>query len=109
MSIERRTGYWLWTNGPVPRGSGAITLGNLVIVRRSSASPQLLRHELVHVRQFAELGILSFLAKYVTQYFRWRLRGYPHQGAYRRIPQEIEAYWLERHANIDESRGNAVT
>jgi hypothetical protein len=96
MTIERRDGYWLWTNGPVPRGSTAITIGRLVIVRRREISPRLLRHELVHVRQFGNQGFIPFLARYVFSYLRWRLHGYPHRGAYRRIPHEIEAYWLER-------------
>ncbi|MGI9622623.1 MAG: hypothetical protein ACR2PK_07280 [Acidimicrobiales bacterium] len=96
MILEHREGYWLLEGGPVPRGSAGITLGNLVIVRRGAVSERLLRHELVHVSQFRRLGWPRFVARYLTQYVRWRLRGYPHKGAYRRIPQEIEAYWLER-------------
>lgn len=96
MSIERRSGYWLWIGGPVPRGSAGITLGKLVIMRSRGASDRLLRHELIHVRQFADEGAPRFLARYVGHYLRWRARGYPHMGAYRRIPHEIEAYWLER-------------
>lgn len=98
MGIERRSGYWLWVGGPVPRGSAGITLGKLVIMRRRSVSERLLRHELIHVRQFAEEGAPRFLVRYVAHYLRWRARGYPHLGAYRRIPHEIEAYWLERTA-----------
>ena len=101
MSLRKRDGYWLWTGGPVPRGSAGITLGNLVIVRSERVSPRLLRHELVHVAQFRRLGVPAFLAAYSWHYLRWRLRGYPHSGAYRRIPMEIEAYWLERQADAD--------
>jgi hypothetical protein len=80
--------------GPVPRGSSAITLGPVVDVRRRSASDaRLLAHELVHVRQWRDLGVLGFLARYVGSYARWRLRGYGHWAAYRRIPLEIEASW----------------
>ncbi len=96
VGIERRSGYWLWVGGPVPRGSAGITLGRLVIMRRRAVSDRLLRHELIHVRQFSENGAPRFLVTYVGHYLRWRARGYPHSGAYRRIPQEIEAYWLER-------------
>jgi len=87
----------------VPRGSAGITLGRLVIVRQAAISPRLLSHELVHVRQFAELGAVGFVVTYVAHYLRWRLRGYPHRGAYRRIPQEVEAYWLERQLRDRES------
>ena len=59
-------------------------------------SRRLIRHERVHVRQWRDAGLFGFLSTYVASYLRWRLRGYPHAGAYRRIPAEIEAYWLER-------------
>ena len=104
MAIERRDGFWLWTRGPVPPGSSGITLGKLVIVRPSRPSPRLLRHELVHVRQFQQLGAPRFLVSYVFEYLKWRVRGYPHRGAYRRISHEVEAYWLER--NSPPSRGD---
>jgi len=96
VAIERREGYWYWTGGPVPPGSAAITLGRLVIVRHREQSERLLRHELTHVRQYSAMGMIRFLIKYLGHYLHWRLRGYSHSGAYRRIPQEIEAYWLER-------------
>lgn len=96
MPIERRQGYWLWHGGPVPPGSAGITLGTLVIVRRDGASPRLLRHELIHVEQYRRMGVIRFVVSYVSAYLRWRIRGYPHRGAYRRIPHEIEAYWRER-------------
>ena len=106
MGIERRNGYWLWVGGPVPPGNAGITLGRLVILQRRSASHRLLRHELVHVRQFANQGTVRFLVTYVAHYLRWRLRGYPHRGAYRRIPQEVEAYWLERrHEELSAGHG----
>jgi len=81
----------------VPPGSDAITLGGLVIVRRSAAGDgELLRHELVHVRQWRELGVVGFLRQYVGAYARWRLRGYGHRDAYERIPLEVEAVRLAR-------------
>jgi len=108
MGIQRRDGYWLWTNGPVPVGSAAITIGRLVIARRDHISKRLLRHELVHVRQFEQQGFVRFLLEYVANYLRWRLRGYPHRGAYRRIPHEIEAYWLERQHGRHQSHEETV-
>ena len=97
MSIERRDGYWLWVGGPVPRGSSAITIGPVVSVRRASAqSPRLLRHEAQHVRQWREYGVFGFVRRYAGAYLRWRLRGYGHWAAYRRIPFEVEAEWVAR-------------
>jgi hypothetical protein len=66
-------------------------------VRSEAADDELLmRHEEVHVRQWRRLGLVGFLRRYLGAYFRWRLRGYPHWGAYRRIPLEIEADWEAR-------------
>lgn len=74
-----------------------MTLGRLISVRaRHSTDGRLLRHELVHVRQWRELGVAGFLVRYLGFYLRWRLRGYGHDGAYRRIPLEVEAEWLSR-------------
>ena len=92
----------MWIGGPVPRGAAAVTIGPLVSVRRRFATDErLLRHELVHVRQWRSLGIAGFLWRYVGTYLRWRLRGYGHWAAYRRIPLEVEAEWEAR-------RGGAV-
>ncbi len=93
--LSKVDGHWLWVGGPVPPGSGGITLGSLVIVRKSAARgggfAELLAHEQVHVRQFAELGAARFLARYLTSYARFRLRGYGHWQSYSRIPLEVEA------------------
>lgn len=101
-TIERRPGYRLWVGGPVPPGAGAWTLGSLVIVRRRLAgSALLLAHELQHVRQWREQGIVGFLWRYLGSYLSWRGRGYPHGAAYRRIPAEIDAEWrARRHLGI---------
>jgi hypothetical protein len=87
----------VWVGGPVPPGADAVTLGSLVIVRRSCAGDaELLAHEAVHVRQWRSFGVFGFLRRYLGAYLRWRLRGYPHWGAYRRIPLEVEAAWEAR-------------
>lgn len=97
MGLERRRGFWLWVGGPVPPGAAAITIGPVVAVRRDAAgSAHLLRHELEHVRQWRRLGVAVFLWRYLGAYLRWRLRGYPHRAAYRRIPLEVEAEWAAR-------------
>lgn len=95
--IERRPGYRLWVGGPVPPGADAWTLGPLIVVRRAhQGSSLLMAHELEHVRQWREQGVVGFLAAYLGAYARWRLRGYPHAAAYRRIPAEIDAEWRAR-------------
>jgi hypothetical protein len=97
MRIERRTGYVLVEGGPVPRGASAITLGRFVIVRSGHAtSPYLIRHEVVHVRQWRRYGVFGFLRRYLGAYVVWRLRRKGHRGAYLRIPFEVEADWLAR-------------
>ena len=57
---------------------------------------QLARHEAEHVRQWREHGVVGFLVRYLGAYLAWRLRGYPHWAAYRRIPLEVEAEWVAR-------------
>jgi hypothetical protein len=95
--IEQRPGYRLWIGGPVPPGAGGWTLGTLVIVRaRHATSSHLLAHELEHVRQYREQGFARFLARYVTDYLRLRLRGWGHRSAYRRLPAEVSAEWRAR-------------
>jgi hypothetical protein len=97
MPIEHRDGYRLWVGGPVPSGADGITLGSLVIVRAGAQdSPYLLRHELVHVRQWRRHGVIGFSVRYIGSYLLWRLRGKGHHGAYLRIPLEIEADWVAR-------------
>ena len=93
----------MWVGGPVPPGADAITLGSLIIVRRSAAgSEQLLCHERVHVRQWRSFGWFGFLRRYLGSYVHWRLRGYGHWAAYRRIPFEIEAEWTARRQMLGE-------
>jgi hypothetical protein len=96
-------GHRVWVGGPVPRGSDGITLGGWVIVRRSAAGggfDELLRHEQVHVAQFRELGVARFASGYVRSYFGWRLKGYGHWAAYRRIPFEVEARWIAARPSV---------
>lgn len=96
MRLERRDGYWLLI-GPAAPGASATTLGPLILMRpRAVGDERLLRHELEHVRQWREQGIVGFLRRYLSAYLRWRVRGYTHWAAYRRIPLEIEAEWRAR-------------
>jgi uncharacterized protein DUF4157 len=73
-------------------GVGAMTLGRLVLLRRGHADDTaLLAHELVHVRQWRELGAARFLWRYLGAYVRGRTAGLNHQQAYEAIPLEVEA------------------
>jgi Domain of unknown function (DUF4157) len=73
-------------------GVGAMTLGRVILVRRGQAGDEaLLAHELVHVRQWRELGAGRFLWRYLGAYARGRAAGLGHQRAYEAIPLEVEA------------------
>ena len=111
MRVERRDGYVLLVGGPVPRGADAITIGNVISVRRHAvSSTHLLRHELVHVRQWRRYGAFGFGLRYVGDYLRHRLRGRDHMAAYRRIRFEIEADWVARRTllHVRAETGDAV-
>jgi len=83
----------------VPPGASAITIGNVVSIRRGrERSERLLRHELEHVAQYRRFGFLGFLRRYLAAYLGGRLRGYGHRSAYRRIPFEASAEWRARRA-----------
>jgi hypothetical protein len=73
-------------------GVAAMTLGPLILLRRDHADDRaLLAHELVHVRQWRELGPIRFLWRYLGAYVRGRFAGLGHQRAYEAIPLEVEA------------------
>lgn len=96
MRLERHDGYWLLI-GPAAPGASATTLGPLILMRRRAVgNRRLLLHELEHVRQWREHGVTGFARRYLRAYLAWRLRGYPHWAAYRRVPLEIEAEWIAR-------------
>lgn len=110
MRVEKRDGYRVVIGGPVPPQADAITLGKTIVVRtKASEHDGLMRHELVHVRQFSELGPIRFLTRYVGSYLRLRLSGYNHMAAYRRIPLEVEASWLSRTHSRERLEPNAAT
>jgi hypothetical protein len=91
-----RVGYPWWLRPFLHRRTIAITLGRRIFVAEGHASDALIRHELVHVRQAAELGLPRFLWRYVSEYVRNRRRGMPHDAAYRAISFEAEAFLAER-------------
>jgi hypothetical protein len=73
-------------------GVAAMTLGRVILLRRDHRGDDgLLAHELVHVRQWRELGPGRFLWRYLGAYVRGRVAGLGHQQAYQAIPLEVEA------------------
>jgi hypothetical protein len=76
----------------VPPGFVGITVGNRIMLRKGHEHrQQLLAHELVHVRQFHELGIPRFFARYLTEYAKGIVTLRKTHAAYRAISLEVEA------------------
>ncbi|HSJ82592.1 MAG TPA: hypothetical protein VLA91_02100 [Acidimicrobiia bacterium] len=79
------------------RENRAMTLRNTILLDPTLLSAAqgragiLLVHELVHVRQWHDLGVPRFLWRYLTAYLRGRFDGLGHRGAYLGIPLEVEA------------------
>jgi predicted metal-dependent hydrolase len=90
-----RIGYPWWLRPFVFRNVVAITLGRRIYLAREDVGEAVLRHELVHVRQAGELGLVRFLWRYVAEYFRNRRHGMGHDQAYRAISFEAEAFTAE--------------
>ena len=75
-------------------GAGGMTIGTFVFLRSDvdrSGGRELLAHELVHVRQFHELGAVRFLFRYLRDYLVRLRRLRRHRAAYLSIPTEVEA------------------
>lgn len=78
----------------LPPAADGMTIGRFVLMRDGHIEHRastLLAHELVHVRQFAEMGMPRFLAAYFGSYFKNLLKSKNHRQAYLDIPLEIEA------------------
>jgi hypothetical protein len=88
-------GYPWWLRMFVHRRTIAITLGRRIYIAEGHDTDALLRHELVHVRQAGELGLVRFLWRYVVEYVRNRRSGMTHDDAYRAISFEAEAFAAE--------------
>jgi hypothetical protein len=75
-----------FNNLPDPATTGAITFSD-VVVSHEPFSNGLLFHELVHMKQYRQLGIPRFSELYVRRF----LNG----GSYDAIPLEVNAHTLE--------------
>src|SRR5258708_1046835 len=111
--VRMRFPWWL---GPfVMRGVAAITLGRRIYLPDESRpdSPghralgaghleTLPWHELTHVRQMREAGLLRFGWRYLREFVRNRRSGMSSAEAYRNISFEREAFDAEKvHKNVD--------
>lgn len=75
----------------------AIYIRHDVLGGDSARLAQLVSHELVHVRQWQELGTLGFLRRYLNDYLEGRRRGMVHNQAYLAISLEKEAREISGH------------
>lgn len=78
----------------LPPGASGMTIGSYVFLTSDvdrTGGRELLAHELVHVRQFAEAGTLPFLMRYLRDYVSGLVRLKNHRRAYLAIPAEVEA------------------
>lgn len=85
-----------WFRGLWRSGVSAITLGRHVfadpgLLRDDPRLARVVLHELVHVRQFTEHGVVPFLWRYVIGYLSGRRAGMSPREAYLAIPAEREA------------------
>lgn len=91
--VSVRCASWLPAIGGMLAGmrqpAAAVTLGRTIVVHPSvQLTPELLRHELAHVRQW-ELNPFTFWPRYVLNHVRY---------GYDRNPYEVEARKAEREA-----------
>lgn len=94
--IKYRFNHWL----PRLLQTDGVTVGRTIYFMDSEAHPTLLRHELVHVAQYEQYGVVGFLIRYLFHYLKGRVQGLSHWDAYRAIPFEIEAYEKEKKEEV---------
>lgn len=68
----------------------------------------LLAHELVHVRQYRQLGPWGFRWAYLREYLSGRFRNLGHEAAYRNISFERAAREVEDRVRSDFARGSST-
>jgi hypothetical protein len=99
----------------IPGGYAGMTLGHHILLARDvepDGTSTLLAHELVHVRQWSEQGLLGFSSRYLASFGRNLGRHRRWQPAYRDVDAEHEARrettdWLRRRARraVEEAAG----
>ena len=73
-----------------PQEVDAFTLGRFIFYRTDDISSK--AHELVHVKQYKEVGVLVFLTSYYSQMLYGVVKGKSFNEAYHDISFEKEAY-----------------
>ncbi len=76
-------------------GVAGVTLGRRIYIDGGRDVMRSVRHELIHVRQIAKLGVFRFYCRWIAEYIGNRRRGLPSDEAYRRISLEKEAFAAE--------------
>lgn len=87
-------GFPWWLRPLLARDVAGITLGRRVYLSPEVRLPEmerLVRHELVHVRQIVEKGVVAFYWRYLSEYVRNRRAGMTSRAAYLAISFEREA------------------
>lgn len=98
-----RIGYPWWLRPWLFRDVAAITFGRRIYVGgavREGQIEALLRHELVHVRQMVDCGLVTFLWRYGREYLRNRRDGMSRDEAYRAISFERDAFAAEHDVSV---------
>lgn len=69
-----------------------MALWPFILHKEASPPESLWRHERIHLRQQVEMGVVPFYLWYLAEYELYRLKGLPHDAAYRALLHEREAY-----------------
>lgn len=87
---KEKYNHWL----PPLLGAAAVTIGNTIYYEMSKdkISAKLRRHEMVHIQQYEQLGVVGFFIQYFSEYISYRIDGQGHWEAYRNISLEKEAF-----------------
>ncbi|MDH3683106.1 MAG: hypothetical protein OEV40_24525 [Acidimicrobiia bacterium] len=115
ISADLSQRVWVVRIPDLPGPYAGLALGRFVFLAREvppSGSSLLLAHELVHVRQWAELGIAGFLFRYLRDFSRGLKQHRNWQKAYRQIDAEEEArrlvdQWAEDRSSRPAASGGA--
>ncbi len=95
------------TLGWMPGSFQGITLGRYIYLTTpelDDGTSRLIAHELVHVQQYADIGIVRFYLRYLGDFVRGLRLQRKWMPAYRDIPAEAEAReltkeWVRRRAD----------
>ncbi len=88
----------------IPGGYSGMTLGTTILLATDvddDGDSALMAHELVHVRQWSDLGVARFSGRYISSFARGLARHKRWNEAYRGIDAEVEARkettdWIRR-------------